>query len=210
MPSDRAGRLRMGPVDVGFPVVQAALAGYSDWAMRTIARRLGAPYALAPVMLDQFLLALRQRRRTAHFLHIGDDEHPVGGQLLGAEPDRCAAAAVRLVEAGFDVIEVNLACPVKKVLGRCRGGYLLSQPATALAILRRVRDAVPERIPVTVKMRRGMDDTAESRDRFFGILEGAFSIGVAAVTVHARTVAQGYAGRSEWSFLAEVKRFALG
>jgi len=201
-------QLRIGSVEIGFPVVQAALSGYSDWPMRAIARRFGAPYALCEVMLDQFLVSIRKRKRISHFLHIGDDEHPIGGQLMGAEPDEFAAGAMRLVNAGFDVIDINFGCPVKKVLGRCRGGYHLSQPTVALDIVRRTRDVVPDHVPVTVKMRRGMDDTAESRDKFFEILDGAFSIGVAAITVHGRTVQQGYVGSSQRAFLAEVKRYA--
>jgi nifR3 family TIM-barrel protein len=112
------------------------------------------------------------------------------------------------VAAGFDVIDINFGCPVKKVLGRCRGGYLLSQVETALEIVERVRDAVPSEIPVTVKMRRGLDDTAESRDKFFNIFDGAFERGVAAITVHGRTVEQKYVGPSRWEFLSEVKRHA--
>ncbi len=200
--------LRIGQVEIGFPVVQAALSGYSDWPMRVIARRLGASYALCEVMLDQFLLTVKLRKRTRHFLYRTDDEHPVGGQLMGAEPEQFAAGATRLVKAGFDVIDINFGCPVKKVVGRCRGGFHLGQPDVALEIVRRTRDVVPPGIPVTVKMRRGIDDSAESRDNFFAILDGAFQSGVAAVTVHARTVRQRYEGPSQWAFLAEVKRHA--
>jgi nifR3 family TIM-barrel protein len=198
--------LRIGPVDIGFPVLQAALSGYSDWPMRVIARRLGASYTLCEVMLDQFLTQLKDRRRTSHFLHVSGEEHPVGGQLMGAEPEQFAAGALRLVQAGFDVIDINFGCPVKKVLGRCRGGFHLGQPAKALEIVRRTRDAVPPMIPVTVKMRLGIDDSSESRDQFFEILDGAFAAGVAAATVHGRTVEQRYVGPSQWGFLAEVKR----
>jgi nifR3 family TIM-barrel protein len=199
--------LRLGPVDVGFPIVQAALSGYSDWPMRLVARRRGASYALCEVMLDQFLVAVKDhRKRNQHFLRVSDDERPVGGQLMGAEPEQFAAGAQKLVAAGFDVIDINFGCPVKKVLGRCRGGFHLSQPAVALEIVRRTRDAVPAHIPVTVKMRRGIDDTADSRDKFFAILDGAFAAGIAAVTVHGRTVEQRYIGPSRWAFLAEVKR----
>ncbi len=198
--------LNLGRVAIGFPVVQAALSGYSDWAMRMIARRLGARYAACEVMLDQFLLQVRLRHRTRHFLYLTEDDHPVGGQLMGADPEQFAAGAERLVAAGFDVIDINFGCPVKKVLGRCRGGYHLSQPAVALEIIRRTRDTVPDSIPVTVKMRRGMDDSQESRDKFFRILDGAFDAGVAGVTLHGRTVQQRYVGPSRWAFLREVKQ----
>ena len=157
------GELRLGPLRLDFPVVQAALSGYSDLPMRVIARRLGAPYTICEVMLDKFIVELKPRRRNRHFLMVADEEHPTGGQLMGAEPADFAPAALRLVEQGFDVIDINFGCPVKKVLGRCRGGYHLSQPPVALEIIRRVRDAVPPAIPVTVKMRRGIDDSAESR-----------------------------------------------
>ena len=146
--------------------MQAALSGYSDWAMRVIARRLGAPYTLCEVMLDQFVLQGAHTKKNRGRMRVTDEEHPVGGQLMGADPEDFGPAALRLVEAGFDVIDINFGCPVKKVLGRCRGGYHLSQPDVALEIVARVREAVPPQIPVTVKMRRGIDDTAESRDQF--------------------------------------------
>lgn len=198
--------LAIGSVAIGFPVVQAALSGYSDWAMRIIARRHGAAFASCEVMLDQFLLQVRQRHRTRHFLYLDDEDRPVGGQLMGAEPDQFARGARRLVEAGFDLIDINFGCPVRKVLGKCRGGFHLSQPDVALDIVRRTRDSVPSHIPVTLKMRRGIDDSADSEDKFFTILQGAFERGVDAVTVHGRSVKQRYVGPSDWQFLAAVKR----
>src|SRR6187401_2652918 len=190
--------LKIGPLHIGFPVVQAALSGYSDWPMRLIARRHGASYTLCEVLLDQFLVTFKDRARNKHFLYLTDEERPVAGQLMGAEPEQFAQGAVKLAEAGYDVIDINFGCPVKKVLGRCRGGYHLSQPAIALEIVRRTRDAVPSAIPVTLKMRRGLDDSPQSRDNFFTILDGAFAAGVSAVTVHGRTVQQRYIGPSRW------------
>lgn len=198
--------LRLGPIDVGFPVVQAALSGYSDWAMRVVARRLGAPYTLCEVLLDR--LVLEGGRKTRRFMKVSDEEHPVGGQLMGSDPAEFGPAALELVRAGFDVVDINFGCPVKKVLGRCRGGFLLGQPATALEIVSRVREAVPPHVPVTVKMRRGLDDGQKSRDDFFTIFDGAFARGAAAITVHGRTVVQRYVGPSRWEFLREVKRHA--
>jgi tRNA-dihydrouridine synthase B len=200
--------LRLGPITLDFPVVQAALSGYSDAPMRIIARRLGAPYALCEVMLDYFIMQVRLRKATSHLLYVADEEHPVGGQLMGAEPEQFGPAAQRLVERGFDVIDINFGCPVKKVLGRCRGGFHLSQPDVALEIVTRVRDAVPAHIPVTLKMRRGIDDTTESREKFFEIFDGAYERGVVAITVHGRTVMQRYDGPSRWEFLREVKAHA--
>jgi tRNA-dihydrouridine synthase B len=200
--------LHLGPLRLDFPVVQAALSGYSDLPMRLIARRHGASYTLCEVMLDKFVVQLKPRRKNRHFLCVHEEEHPTGGQLMGAEPADFAPAAQRLMENGFDVIDINFGCPVKKVLGRCRGGFHLSQPVVALEIVARVRDAVPEHIPVTVKMRRGIDDTAESREKFFEIFDGVLALGTAAVTVHGRTVMQRYNGPSRWEFLRELKQHA--
>jgi nifR3 family TIM-barrel protein len=199
----------IGDLAIDLPIVQAALSGYSDWPMRAVARRLGAPYTIAEVMIDQFVTDLKTNRdRTKHFLHVAESDHPVGGQLMGSDPVDFEPAAVKLVEAGFDVIDINFGCPVKSAMGGCRGGYHLSQPETALQIVKIVRDAVPDDVPVTMKMRRGIDDSDVSNDQFFQILDGAFEIGVAAITVHGRTVKQKYNGPSNWDFLTQVKRHA--
>ncbi len=197
--------LRIGGLHIGFPCVQAALSGYSDWPMRLLAREHGASYTLCEVMLDQFLVSLRDRKKNRHFLYNTPEEHPVAGQLMGAEPVQFAAGAQRLVEAGFAVIDINFGCPVKKVLGRCRGGFHLSQPKVAIEIFRRTREVVPPEIPVTVKMRRGLDDSQRSRDNFFEILGTAFDEGLDAATIHGRTVLQRYNGPSQWQFLQQVK-----
>ena len=200
--------LQIGGVVLASPFVQAALSGYSDRAMRLIARRHGAAYAVGEVLLDRFVAEAKHGRKASARLAVAADEHPVGGQLMGANPDDFAPAARRLVAEGYDVIDINFGCPVKKVLGRCRGGYLLSQPATALEIVGRVRDAVPPQVPVTLKMRRGLDDSPQSRAAFWTIFDGAFARGVAAITVHGRSVEQRYDGPSDWGFLADVKRHA--
>lgn len=197
--------LRLDAVEIGFPVVQAALSGYSDRPMRVMARRHGAPYTIHEVMLDRFVREVRSTAARARHLEVHDDEHPVGAQLMGSEPEDFPDVALRLVEAGFDVIDINFGCPVRTAMGGCRGGYHLGQPDVAVSIVRAVRDAVPARVPVTVKMRRGLDDAPASRDAFFTILDGAFAAGVAAITVHGRTVEQKYVGPSAWGFLSEVK-----
>ena len=197
--------LQIGSIQLSLPVVQAALSGYSDWPMRAIARKLGAPYTICEVMIESFVTSLKDRTKTRHHLLVTEDDHPVGAQLMGSEPEEFPAAATKLVEAGFDVVDINFGCPAKRASGRCRGGYLLGQPETAIEIFRKVRDVVPERIPVTMKMRRGVDDSERSREQFFQVLDAAFAYGIAAVTVHGRTVEQKYVGPSRWEFLKEVR-----
>ncbi len=195
--------LRLGPLTIGSPAVQAALSGYSDLAMRRVARAHGARYALHEVVLDRAVTTKGKLQR--EILDVPVDDHPVGGQIMGSDPAGFGPAARLMAEAGYDVIDLNFGCPVPKVLGRCRGGYLLSTPETALRMVDEVLGAVGGERPVTVKMRRGLDLSVESERAFFTILDGAFERGVAAVTVHPRTVVQRYEGPSDWSFLARVK-----
>ena len=197
--------LHIGSLTIDSPLAQAALSGYSDGPMRMLARRFGAKYALAEVLIDRFAVESQSTNFIRRHLQIADEDHPIGGQLMGSDPVQFQFAAQRLVQAGFDVIDINFGCPVKTAMGGCRGGYHLGQPEAALEIVSRVREVVPPQIPVTVKMRRGIDETPESRDRALTILQGVFDCGVAAVTLHGRTVEQKYIGPSRWSFLKEAK-----
>lgn len=185
-------------------MVQAALSGYSDLAMRRVARAYGATYTLNEVVLDR--LVNNKGVKQKQILNVEQDDHPLGGQLMGSNPDDFAPAARRMADAGYDTIDINFGCPVRKVLGRCRGGFLLSDPTTAIEIMRRVMDAVGDTHPVTVKMRRATDDSREAERHFYEIIDGAFDLGLSAVTVHARTVAQRYVGPSRWTFLSAVKK----
>jgi tRNA-dihydrouridine synthase B len=192
---------RIGPFTLPLPAIQAGLAGYSDMAMRVVARRRGCPYAVTEALLDQVLL--RGGRGLEKGAILCPEDHPVAGQLMGSDPHELARAAVVLVQLGFDVIDLNFACPVRKVMGRCRGGYLLSDPDTAIAILRRVRDAIPN-TPLTVKLRRALDESAQAADWFDAVFDEARALQFAAIAVHARTVEQKYAGLPNWSFLKEL------
>ncbi|MFO1078515.1 MAG: tRNA-dihydrouridine synthase family protein [Planctomycetota bacterium] len=196
--------LRIGNVAIAMPAVQAALSGYSDLPMRAVAREHGAPYARNAGVLDEQVLQRGKLQR--RILAVPQSDHPVGGQLMGSRPDKFAAAARQLVAAGYDVVDVNFGCPVNKVLGRRRGGWLLQDPETALAIVDETLRGAAGDAPVTVKMRRGFDDSADAERAFFAILDGVIARGVAAVTVHPRSVEQKYRGPSRWEFLARVKR----
>jgi len=196
--------MKIGNLEISMPAVQAALSGYSDLAMRRVARAHGAEFCFNEVVVDR--LVMIKGRGQKRILDIPDDDHPVGGQIMGTEPEVFGAAAAQMVDAGYDLIDINFGCPVNKVMGRCRGGFHLSQPDVAASIVKSTLDAVGGRVPVTVKMRRGIDDSADSERNFFTILDAAFDAGIAAVTVHGRTVVQKYVGPSRWDFLAKVKR----
>ena len=198
---------RRGKLHFDFPVIQAALSGYSDAPMRRLARKFGASLALCEVFLDQFVMNVSKRSKSKFYLAVRDTDHPCGAQLMGSDPEEFVPAALKLLEFGFDLIDLNFACPVKKVVGKCRGGDLLRDPVRALEIFRRVRESVPDNIPVTVKLRKGFDDSPESRLSFFRLLDGLLDQGVDGITLHGRTVKQRYTGLSDWNFVREVKNY---
>ncbi len=223
------------------PFFQAGLAGYSDAAMRLIARRHGCPACVTEALLDRTLLGGGRGFVKADLGDIaenvpgGAEDHPLIGQIMGADPDEMAAAAVKMVEQGkrptkeyrdlrergvsaddgadiepgartFAAIDVNLACPVKKIRAKARGGHWLREPEGAIEILRAVREALPPDVPTTVKMRRAFDDEPESRDRFYRIFDAAYEMGYAWVVVHGRSVQQKYVGPSDWVALRDLVR----
>ncbi len=195
--------LGIGAVAIDFPVGLGALAGYSDLPYRLICRSLGAPYCITEAMLDrQVLLEGRVRKR---LIRLDPADHPVAGQIMGIEPETMAEAARSLDRMGFDIIDLNFACPVRKVVSHKRGGALMNDPGRALATVRAVIEAVPGR-PVTLKLRRAFRDADTAHASFWTIAHGAFEAGAAAIAVHARSVEQKYAGRADWGFLTAVKR----
>jgi nifR3 family TIM-barrel protein len=165
-------------------------------------RKLGAAMTRHEVVLDRFIVDGGGGPKSGE--HRADDDRPIAAQLMGADASTMAAAGARMADMGYDVIDINFGCPVKKVLGKCRGGYLLNDPDTAIDIVRHVIDAV--RLPVTLKMRCAHDDSSAAQEKFWTILEQAVALGVAGVAIHGRTVLQRYDGAARWDAIAEVKR----
>jgi tRNA-dihydrouridine synthase B len=185
--------LRIGDVAIDFPVGLGALAGYSDLPYRLICRSLGAPYCITEAMLDrQVLLEGKLRKR---LVRLDPADHPVAGQIMGVEPEAMADAAGALDRMGFDVIDLNFACPVRKVVSHKRGGALMKDPERALATVRAVLAAVPGR-PVTLKLRRAFKEDGPSQADFWTIARGAFEAGAAAIAVHPRLGRRHESGRS--------------
>ncbi|MBM4099503.1 MAG: tRNA-dihydrouridine synthase family protein [Planctomycetes bacterium] len=203
------------------PFFQAGLAGYSDGAMRLVARAQGAPFCVTEALLDRTLINGGKGRRKedpdliASEVGMGElednraaglDDHPLAGQVMGSWPDEMARGAEILCGMGHEVIDVNLACPVKKIKRKARGGHFLACPDDAVGILRAVRDAVPAGTPCTVKLRRSFSDTQEMERNFERIFDAAYELGYAWSTVHCRTVEQKYHGPGRWEFLRDLVR----
>lgn len=194
--------LRLGSITLDVPFFQAPLSGYADRAMRVLSRQYGAPMTFSGLILDK--VACHQPLFENPSFRVRDDEHPIGAQLLGTDPQTMARAAQTLCQVGYDLIDLNFACPAPKVLRRGRGGHLLNEPDVAIAIHQSVRHAVS--CPVLIKLRIGFGDSQQSRDRFWQICEQVVADGVDALTVHGRTVVQKFGGQSDWDMVAEVKR----
>src|SRR3954453_11050223 len=154
--------------------------------MRVVARRRGCPYAVTEALLDVILLSGGAGLRKS--IDIDDEDHPASGQGRGSEPGTVLRAGRILHERGYDVIDLNFACPVKKIRNKARGGHMLLDDDSGVSIMRAGRDTLPDGRPITMSLRRGFDESPQSTERFFRILEEAWSLGFAAVRVHARTV----------------------
>lgn len=194
--------MKIGSLELSMPFIQAALAGYTDYPMRHLARRFGCPLTFTGVMLDRIALHPKAMRQLKFLPQ--DGEHPVVAQILGDDPAVIAQAAAVFERVGYDMVDLNFACPVPKVLRRQRGGFLMQKPDIIRQAVRRTRDAVS--CPVVMKIRIGFDHSDASEEDFWTICEIAADEGVELLAIHGRTVGQKYRGKSDWSRIAAVKR----
>lgn len=187
-------------------VVLAPMAGVTDTVFRRFIRGLGG----CGLIMTEFtssngLLAVRKREhrqsRNFNYLYYEPDEHPIAAQLFGSDPQVLADAARVVEDLGFDTVDLNFGCPVKKVV-KCNGGSGLLRDLPLIEdILSTVRAAV--KIPFTCKFRSGWDDKSIVAVQVARIAEDC---GLQAVAIHGRTRAQGYAGRADWALIGEVKQ----
>jgi nifR3 family TIM-barrel protein len=154
------------------------------------------------VILDKSAANPRALRKAC--FRPNDSEHPIGAQILGRTPATMTRAARDLVSTGYDLIDINVACPAPKVLRRQRGGALLEEPSRVIEIVKAVRDAVT--CPLLMKLRIGVNHQPESRDSFWEIVNRSITHGVDALVIHGRTVTEKYRGKADWQILAECKR----
>ncbi len=199
--------VKIGPIQLASPFCQAGLAGYSDRAMRLVARRRGCAYAVTEALLDVIMVNGGQGLKKS--IDINDEDHPIAGQIMGSEPDTMAKAAAILEHYHYDVIDLNYACPVKKIRNKARGGHMLRDLERAIPIMRAVRDALKSDTPVSLSLRRAFDDSPQAEDALYTILDEAWRLGFVAARVHGRTVEQKYAGRADWDALRRLKRHYL-
>ena len=194
--------LNFGNLDINTPFFQAPLSGYTDRPMRVLARRFGSPLTFTGVLLDK--ISLHKGAIKKLLSNPGPDESPVGAQILGSNPETMAKAAVMFEKYGFDLIDLNFACPAPKVLRRGRGGALLLEPNRAIEIYKRVRDAV--KCPVTVKIRTCFKHNDGTEEHFWKICDGLAGYGIDGIVIHGRSVKQMYRNKADWQTPMEVKQ----
>jgi len=174
------------------------MAGISTPVYRGLCRQMGATFSYTEMISAKGLI--RENLKTGQLLSIWPEEKPVGAQIFGANPEDMAEAAIRVEEAGFDVVDVNMGCPVRKIVTCDAGAALMRTPKLASQIVKAMVKRV--NIPVTVKIRTGWSDQDLNAIPMAQEMEQA---GASGVTIHGRTKDQGYSGRANWNIIAKVK-----
>ncbi len=192
--------VKIGNIELCGNLTLAPMAGVTDFAFRRVCRGLGA--ALTTTEMVSAKALVYKDEKTKALLYIPEDEHPCAAQIFGHEPDVMAEAAVMAREiSGADIIDINMGCPVGKVVKSGDGSALMRTPELAEEIIRSVVKSAG--CPVTVKFRKGWDNGSVNAVDFARMCEGS---GAAAVAVHGRTRAQMYAGRADWDIIREVRK----
>src|SRR6266568_7141435 len=190
--------LRIRNVTIQPAHILAPMAGITDTVFRRFIKRLGG----CGLIMTEFVSSegmLRQNLRTQRYLYYEEEERPISAQIFGADPDHLADAARMIEDLGFDLIDLNLGCPAKKVV-KCGGSGLLRDLPMLENILRKIRAAVA--IPFTIKIRSGWSDDEIVAPQVARMAEGC---GVEALAVHPRTRLPGYSGPARWEIIQAVK-----
>ena len=191
-------KLKIGNVELENNVILAPMAGVTDMPYRILCREQGAGLVCMEMVSAKAILY--KNKNTQELLKVDDRERPVSLQLFGSDPDIVADIAASLEDGPYDIFDINMGCPVPKIVKNGEGSALMKNPKLVEEILTKLVKAVKK--PVTVKFRKGFDDTCINAVEIAKIAESA---GVAAVAVHGRTREQYYSGKADWNIIREVK-----
>ena len=192
--------VKIGSLELPGKIALAPMAGVSDFAFRHMCYRFGAAYAVTEMVSAKALVY--NDVKTKALLYIPENDRPCGAQIFGHEPDIMGdAAALALQISGADAIDINMGCPVGKIVKSGDGSALMKDPELAGRIIESVCRSVS--VPVTVKFRKGFDGGRINAVEFGCICEQA---GASALTVHGRTRAQMYSGKADWDIIRDVKK----
>ena len=191
--------MKIGKITINSKLALAPMAGVTDLGFRTVCRELGAGYTVTEMVSAKALCY--QDKKSLPLLELGGGEHPAAVQLFGSDP-YCMeqAAGIAAEKSGADILDINMGCPVHKIVANGEGSALMKDPERAYACLAALVDAVD--LPVTVKFRAGWDEEHRNAVEIVQLAEKA---GVAVVAVHGRTRGQFYSGRADWDIIRQVK-----
>ncbi|HYM62027.1 MAG TPA: tRNA dihydrouridine synthase DusB [Thermoanaerobaculia bacterium] len=188
----------IGGVLIDPPLALAPMAEVTDTYYRSLIKELGG----AGLVVSEFISAeglTRKNDRSHKMLAFSDAERPVSIQIYGGDPDRMDDAAAIVEAEGVEIVDVNMGCPVRKIVNSGAGSALLKDFDKASRVVEKIRKRV--KIPLTVKVRKGWES-----DDVLPLLKRFEEIGVAAIAIHGRTRGEAYTGASDWSYIAQVKR----
>ena len=190
--------MKIGNVEIENSLALGPMAGVTDLPFRLLCKEQGCGILYSEMVSAKAILY--KNKNTDVLLNIDKREHPVGIQLFGSDPDIMAEIGSRVAEGNCDFIDINMGCPVPKIVNNHEGSYLLTQPKLVEEILTKMVKAINK--PVTVKTRKGFKDGESQAVEIAKIAE---SCGVAAVAVHGRTREQYYGGKADWDIIKAVK-----
>lgn len=189
---------KIGTIEIQDKLILAPMAGVTDLPFRLLCKEAGCDILYTEMVSAKAMYY--KNKNTIPLLALDDREHPIGLQLFGSEPELMADMARQIETLGFDFIDINMGCPVPKVFNNGEGSALMKDPKLAGQIVAAIHRAV--KIPVTVKIRKGIDEDHVNAVEMAKELEES---GAAAIAIHGRTRTQYYAGHADWDIIRQVK-----
>lgn len=189
---------KLGTIDLQDKLILAPMAGITDLPFRLLCKEQGCDILYTEMVSAKAMYY--GNKNTIPLVALDEKEHPIGLQLFGSEPELLGEMAKRIEAIGFDFIDVNMGCPVPKVFNNGEGSALMKQPKLAGEIVAAIARSVS--IPVTVKIRKGIDEEHVNAVEIAKILEES---GAKAIAIHGRTRTQYYSGKADWDIIRQVK-----